>query len=100
MEDCAAPTAHNAQRLGFDKRIHISAEDLFMPLAKAGRNYDAVVCNPPCRSTHRLSHDRQDLLSHKPRAAFDGGPYGLSIYQQLVRDAAPFIPKGDGCCSR
>ncbi|MHB1567348.1 MAG: N5-glutamine methyltransferase family protein [Acidiferrobacter sp.] len=94
MEDCAALTARNAQRLGFATRIHSSAGDLFVPLAKTGQKYDAVVCNPPYISTHRLSHDRQDLLSHEPRTAFDGGPYGLSIYQRLVRDAAPFIRKG------
>ena len=47
MEDCAALMARNAQRLGFEKRIHISAGDLFVPLAKAGRKYDTY---PPIRS--------------------------------------------------
>ncbi len=28
------------------------------------------------------------------RAAFDGGPYGISIHQRLVRDAADFLRPG------
>ncbi|MHB8252369.1 MAG: N5-glutamine methyltransferase family protein [Acidiferrobacter sp.] len=95
MEDCAALTARNAKQLGLDDRIHVGFGDLFEPLLKMGANAcDMAVCNPPYISSHRLTRDRQDLLSHEPRQAFDGGPYGLSIYQRLIRDAAPFLVKG------
>lgn len=95
MEDCAKLTARNAARLGLDDRIHVGFGDLFRPLVAMGASScDVIVCNPPYISSHRLARDRQDLLAHEPRQAFDGGPYGLSIYQRLIHDAVPFIAKG------
>jgi len=95
MEDCAILTARNTQRLGLDDRVHTGFGDLFEPLLMMGASAcDAVVCNPPYISSHRLTWDRQDLLNHEPRQAFDGGPYGLSIYQRLIHDAAPFLVRG------
>jgi len=32
-----------------------------------------------------------ELLEHEPHEAFDGGPYGISIHQRVVRDALPFL---------
>lgn len=95
MEDCATLARRNAQRLGFQHRVHVDHGDLFGPISAMGAGEcDVIVCNPPYISSHRLTHDRQDLLSHEPRQAFDGGPYGLSIYQRLIYEAAPFIRKG------
>ena len=95
MEDCAKLAARNAVRLGLDDRIHIGFGDLFQPLLTLGASAcDVIVCNPPYISSHRLTRDRQDLLAHEPRQAFDGGPYGLSIYQRLIHDAVPFLAKG------
>ena len=55
---------------------------------------DLVVCNPPYISTGRLEKDRAELLVHEPREAFDGGPYGLSIHQRVLKDALPFLVPG------
>ena len=95
MEDCAVLAMRNAKRLGLGSRIHVASGDLFEPLAVMGASScDVIVCNPPYISSHRLNRDRQDLLNHEPRQAFDGGPYGLSIYQRLVHDAASFLLTG------
>jgi len=95
MEDCAVLAQRNANQLGLDDRIHVAFGDLFEPLRPLGAGAcDVIVCNPPYISSHRLTRDRQDLLSHEPRQAFDGGPYGLSIYQRLLHDAASFLVKG------
>ncbi len=95
MDDCALLAKRNAKRLGLGGRIHVASGDLFKPLAAMGASAcDLIVCNPPYISSHRLNRDRQDLLSHEPRQAFDGGPYGLSIYQRLVHDAASFLLTG------
>lgn len=95
MEDCAVLAMRNAKRLGLGDRIHIASGDLFKPLGAMGASgCDVIVCNPPYISSHRLSRDRQALLNHEPRQAFDGGPYGLSIYQRLVHDAASFLVTG------
>ena len=55
---------------------------------------DAIVCNPPYISEKRLAADRAVLLEHEPREAFDGGPYGLSIHQHVVKEALPFLREG------
>jgi methylase of polypeptide subunit release factors len=33
-------------------------------------------------------------LDNEPREAFDGGPYGISILQRLVREAVDFLKPG------
>jgi release factor glutamine methyltransferase len=52
------------------------------------------MCNPPYISTSRLEGDRSYLLGAEPREAFDGGPYGLSIHQRVIRDALDFLRPG------
>ncbi len=95
MEDCALLALRNIHSLGFEGRVHVTFGDLFAPLEAAGvRACDVVVCNPPYISSSRLHRERRDLLTHEPRQAFDGGPYGLSIYQRLVHEAAPFLRPG------
>ena len=94
MEDCADLARHNARRLGLHERIYIHHGDLFRPLSESEPGcYDVVVCNPPYIPTQRLRR-RQDLLHHEPHAAFDGGPYGVSIYNRLIRDASCFLCGG------
>ena len=53
-----------------------------------------IVCNPPYISTGRLEGESAHLLENEPREAFDGGPYGISIQQRLVREAPAFLKPG------
>lgn len=89
-------TRRNAERLGLGNRVTAAQGDLFAPLAGLGLEgtVDAVVCNPPYISTRRLESDRRTLLDHEPREAFDGGPYGLSIQQRVVKEAAAYLRPG------
>ncbi|MET0591289.1 MAG: methyltransferase, partial [Polyangiaceae bacterium] len=48
----------------------------------------------PYISTGRLAKDRAGLLELEPREAFDGGPYGLSIHQRVLKEALPFLKPG------
>lgn len=87
----------NARRLGLEQRVTIHQGDLFGALAGQGLEgrVDMVVCNPPYISTSRLEGESAHLLHNEPREAFEGGPYGISILQRLVREAADFIrPQG------
>ena len=85
----------NADALGLGARVEVVESDLFAALEPRGLDgqVDLVVCNPPYISSGRLDA-RAELLAHEPRAAFDGGPYGLSIQQRVVRDAARFLAPG------
>lgn len=83
----------NTELLGISDRVFVGQGDLFEPLAHLGleKSIDLVVCNPPYISTGRLERDRAELLSHEPREAFDGGPYGVSIFQRVIRDAVAYL---------
>jgi len=95
-DGCAKATRENAASLGLAARVTVAQGDLFAPLAGLGLEgtVDVVVCNPPYISTGRLENDRKELLGAEPREAFDGGPYGLTIHQRVVKEALPFLRSG------
>jgi release factor glutamine methyltransferase len=87
----------NAARLALP--ITVCQGDLFGALPAEGPDgllgqVDVIVCNPPYISAGRLATDRAALLEHEPREAFDGGPYGLSIHQRVVKQAVGFLRVG------
>jgi len=93
---CVAAARRNVQHLDLAGRVEVFEGDLFAPLAGLGLegSVDMIVANPPYISTSRLAADRAPLLQHEPREAFDGGPYGLSIHQRIIREALPFLVAG------
>jgi release factor glutamine methyltransferase len=95
-DGCITVTRRNVEYVGVSDRVVVSQGDLFAGLAGFGLEgtIDAVVCNPPYISQGKLAADRGELLKHEPREAFDGGPYGLSIQQRVVKEALPFLRPG------
>ena len=93
---CVALTKRNLQKHGLSSRAQAFQGDLFQALAEIPLRgaVDAIVCNPPYISQTRL-HERRDLEA-EPREAFDGGPYGLSIHQRVMREAEAYLKPG-GC---
>jgi release factor glutamine methyltransferase len=95
-DGCIALTRRNVAALGLDARVGVRQGDLFGALvgdALAG-GADMIVANPPYISSARLSKDRAALLEREPIEAFDGGPYGISVHQRLVREAIDFLRPG------
>ncbi|MBU1237946.1 MAG: peptide chain release factor N(5)-glutamine methyltransferase [Gammaproteobacteria bacterium] len=95
-DGCVQLTRRNVQHLSLSDRVTVGQGDLFAGLADLGLegSIDAVVCNPPYISTGKLASTSALLLDHEPREAFDGGPYGLSIHQRVIREALPFLRPG------
>jgi release factor glutamine methyltransferase len=100
-DGCVGWTRRNVEHLGLGERMTVRQGDLFAGLADAGPGgasldgtIDVIVCNPPYISTGRLSGDRAGLLEHEPREAFDGGPYGLTIHQRVLKEALPLLKPG------
>jgi release factor glutamine methyltransferase len=91
--DAVATARLNVEQLRVADRVTVLQGDLFDPLVSLGleRSIDVIVCNPPYISSGRLAKDRAELIEHEPREAFDGGPYGLSTFQRVVRDALTFL---------
>lgn len=94
--ETVALARRNADRLGLADRVTVCPGDLFGALEGQGLEgrVDMVVCNPPYISTARLAGESAHLLENEPREAFDGGPYGISILQRLVREALDFLKPG------
>jgi release factor glutamine methyltransferase len=95
-DTCVALAQRNAIHSGVAGRLTVAQGDLFAALAglQLERSIDAVVCNPPYISQAKLAGERACLLEEEPREAFDGGPYGLSVHQRVVKDALPFLRPG------
>jgi len=100
-DGCVGWTRRNVEHLGLGDRMTVRQGDLFAGLADAGPDgssldgtIDVIVCNPPYISTGRLAGDRAGLLDHEPREAFDGGPYGLTIHQRVLKEALPLLKPG------
>ena len=97
LTDLTVKSAHrNVERMGLDARVFIRQGDLFSALSedKLSQRVDLIVCNPPYISSGRLDGESAHLLKDEPREAFDGGPYGISIHQRLVREAPNFLKPG------
>jgi release factor glutamine methyltransferase len=87
----------NVERHNLGSRVAVRRGNLFEALAKdrLQGKVDMVVCNPPYISTGKLDGANASLLELEPREAFDGGPFGLSIHQRLVREALAYLkPNG------
>ena len=95
-DGCVHWTRRNVEHLGLGDRVTVAQGDLFAGFAGMGLEgtIDAVVCNPPYISSGRLAADRATLLENEPREAFDGGPYGLTIHQRVLKEAQPFLKPG------
>lgn len=95
-DSTVALARRNVERLELGERVVIRQGDLFGALQgdRLEGAVDMIVCNPPYISTSRLEGDSAHLLASEPREAFDGGPYGISIHQRLIRDAVAFLKPG------
>jgi release factor glutamine methyltransferase len=95
-DNCVGITRRNVEHVGVSDRVVVTQGDLFAGLAGLGLegSIDVIVCGPPFISQTKLATDSAWLLEHEPREAFDGGPYGLSIQQRIVKEALPFLRSG------
>lgn len=95
-DGCVEVARRNVRHVDVADRVIVAQGDLFAGLAGFALegNVDVVVCNPPYISQSKLATDRAVLLEHEPREAFDGGPYGLTIHQRVVKEALPFLRPG------
>ena len=91
---CVSLAKRNAEFTGVQNQVEVVQGDLFAGLKGLEGSIDVVVCNPPYISQARLAGERAVLLENEPREAFDGGPYGLSIHQRMVKEALPFLKPG------
>lgn len=91
--------AHNARLFGVSERIRILQGDLFGALAgEQIPPFDLITCNPPYLSTRHAQNMPQEIGGAEPAAAFDGGPFGVSVTLRLIREAPQYLAPGGWLC--
>lgn len=96
LDKCIELTRKNIELHGIDSRVHLKKGDLFQPLANKGLEgkIDVIIMNPPYIASNRLKDDRSFLIEHEPIEAFDGGPFGITIVQRLIKESLVFLKSG------
>ncbi len=65
--------------------------DMFAP--HQDKKFDMIVTNPPYVKTAMISILQEEVKSHEPLAALDGGRDGLDFYRIIVEKAADHLKK-------
>lgn len=94
--EAVALARRNADRLHLSDRTSFHAGDLLGPFQGLGLEgtISLITCNPPYIPSASIERMPAEIQGHEPRAAFDGGPFGLSVLTRLVREATPFLRPG------
>lgn len=86
----------NAAHLGLQQRVAFSAGDLLAPFDTAeflGR-VQVLTCNPPYIASANVGRMSEEIASHEPRLAFDGGALGIGVLMRLLKEAPRFLAPG------
>ena len=96
LAESIANADRNAVHLGLRDRVHFLCGDMFKPpeaedlLGKV----DVVVSAPPYISSTKVRQLPAEIAGHEPEEAFNAGPFGLSIINELVARSPEFLRPG------
>lgn len=82
-----------AQRNAASNRVKIKFRhgDLFGAVGR--RKYDMIVSNPPYIKSHMIPILQDEVKTHEPMMALDGGEDGLIFYRKIVDQASARLKK-------
>lgn len=86
----------NSAHFGLTQRATFFNADLFTPfesLELKGK-VDIIVSAPPYISSAKVKNMAEEIAQHEPEEAFDAGPFGLSIFNQLIAVAPSYLRTG------
>src|SRR5262249_11957153 len=78
---------------GVADRIDFRTGDLFAPVAREPQ-FDLILSNPPYIPTAEIDQLAPNVRDREPRAALDGGPDGLDVFNRLIAAAPAHLPPG------
>ncbi len=93
----AIEAAHiNSAHFGLTQRATFFNADLFTPFEALGLkgNVDLIVSAPPYITSAKVKNMAEEIAQHEPEEAFDAGPFGLSIFNQLITLAPSYLRSG------
>ncbi|RYZ04803.1 MAG: peptide chain release factor N(5)-glutamine methyltransferase [Myxococcales bacterium] len=82
----------NAHRTGAIRNLRFVSGSLFTPVA--GLRFDLVTANPPYIPAGDIQGLPVDVRDFEPRLALDGGPDGLDLVRDIVREAPAHLTPG------
>jgi len=85
----------NIAFLQLEDRVQTMQGDLFEPFEKDEfyEQIDLIVCNPPYISSAMVPKMSEEISSHEPYLAFDGGMFGINMVKKLVSESPKFLTK-------
>lgn len=89
-EEALVVARENASRLR--TKIKFLQGDMFAPVN--GKKFDMIVSNPPYIRTAMISILQEEVKTHEPLKALDGGRDGLDFYRIIVKNAAEHLKPG------
>jgi len=83
----------NAQHFHLEDRSSFFHADLFEPFETLDlkEHTHLIVSAPPYISTIKVKQMATEIANHEPEEAFDAGPFGLSIFNQLISVAPEYL---------
>jgi len=88
----------NAEYHNLESQVKFTESDLLAAYESPlfYNKVDLLTCNPPYISSGKVGIMDEEISSHEPSLAFDGGPFGIKILQQLMKEAPKYLREG-GC---
>jgi len=95
-EEAVELARRNAAHLGLEPRVSFRSGDFLEPFKTPEfmASVDLLTCNPPYISSAKVDRMDREIAGFEPRAAFDGGPFGISILNRLVKEAPVLLKEG------
>lgn len=83
----------NAKHFGLSNQVSFYNSDMYDPFELMGikNKVDIIVSAPPYISTVKVNQMAKEIADHEPSEAFDAGPFGLSIFNQLISFSPDFL---------
>jgi len=91
--EAAAIAKRNAERNELADRVEVRIGDLFAPIDRERERFDLIVANPPYIATAVIATLSAEV-QREPRIALDGGPDGLTFYDQICAAATSYLAPG------
>jgi len=90
--DALAVATDNAHRTGAIRNVRLLQGSIFE--AVRGERFDLITANPPYIPAAEIAGLPVDVRDFEPRLALDGGPDGLDIAREIVRQAPEHLTPG------
>ncbi len=75
-------------------RVHFIKSDLFDQIPRPSTGFAMILSNPPYIRTKDIAALDEEVRTHEPLMALDGGADGLTFYQRIVRKSPDFLMPG------